>query len=257
MNFTVSSTRIVFIIFTLLLLLPAQSLWAQQSTEVEIKSGKVLYVDENDLVVLERSGVNHYTVPADFRFNIKGKKVPVHELEIGTTLIAVITTVTKPETVTTTEVKRGKVWRVVGNTLIVTMENGQNEQFVVPGWFKFNVNGQEKVVSELRPGMMLTANIVHEEQINVSTTTRRVMGTPAPQRTTPRSAPRPAPISQPRVSSNPATMAASTPPPRAAAPEPVPATLPATGSSVPLMGLLGVLVLFAALGLRMVRVFLS
>ncbi len=253
MNFTVSSTRIVFMILTLLLLLPAQSLWAQQSTEVEIKSGKVLYVDENDLVVLERSGVNHYTVPADFRFNIKGKKVPVHELEIGTTLIAVITTVTKPETVTTTEVKRGKVWRVVGNTLIVTMENGQNEQFVVPGWFKFNVNGQEKVVSELRPGMMLTANIVHEEQINVSTTTRRVMGTPAPQPVTTRSAPR----AQPRVSSNPAMMAASTPPPRAAAPEPVPATLPATGSSVPLMGLLGVMGLFAALGLRMVRVFLS
>jgi len=257
MNFTVSSTRIVFMIFTVLLLLPAQSLWAQQPTIIEIKSGKVLYVDESDLVVLERSGVNHYTVPADFRFDINGKKVPVQELEIGTILVAVITTVTKPETVRSTEVKRGMVWHVVGNTLIVTMENGQNEKFVIPGWFKFNVNGREMVVSELRPGMMLTANIIQEEQRMVSTTTTRVTGIPAPQRTTPRSAPRPAPISQPRVSSNPATMAASTPPPRAAAPEPVPAILPATGSSVPLMGLLGVLVLFAALGLRMVRVFLS
>ena len=212
-----------------------------------------MYVDENDLVVLESSGVNHYTVPADFRFDINGKKVPVQELEIGTILVAVITTITKPETVRSTEVKRGMVWHVVGNTLIVTMENGQNEKFVIPGWFKFNVNGREMVVSELRPGMMLTANIIQEEQRMVSTTTTRVAGTPAPQRTTPR----PAPISQPRVSSNPATMAASTPPPRAAAPEPVPAMLPATASSVPLIGLLGVLVLFAALGLRMVRVFLS
>ena len=252
MNFRVSSTRIVFVIFTLLLSLPAQSLWAQQPTEIEIKSGKVLYVDENDLVVRERSGVNHYTVPADFRFDINGKKVPVHELEIGTTLIAVITTVTKPETVKTTEVKRGKVWQVAGNTLIVTMENGQNEQFVVPGWFKFDVNGQEKVVSELRPGMMLTANIVHEEQKMVSTTTRRVMGTPAPQRTPPRSAPRP----QPRVSSSSAMMAASTPPPEVPAPEPVPATLPATGSPVPLIGLLGALALLGAFTLRMVRVLL-
>lgn len=100
---------------------------------------------------------------------------------------------------------------------------------------------------------MLTANIVHEAQQMVSTTTRTVVGTPAPQRITPRSAPRP----QPRVSSSSAMMAASTPPPEAAAPEPVPATLPATGSPVPLVGLLGVLVLFAALGLRMVRVFLS
>ena len=125
MNFTASSTRIVFMIFTVLLLLPAQALWAQQPAQVEIKSGKVLYVDENDLVVLESSGVNHYTVPADFRFDINGRKVPVHELEIGTTLAGVITTVTKPETVQTTEVKRGKVWHVAGNTLILNMENGQ------------------------------------------------------------------------------------------------------------------------------------
>lgn len=65
-------------------------------------------------------------------------------------MVAVITTVTKPETVRTTEVKIGKVWQVVGNTLIVTMESVQNEQFVVPGWFKFIVNGQEKVVSYTR-----------------------------------------------------------------------------------------------------------
>ena len=62
---------------------------------------------------------------------------PVDQLVPGTELIATITTVTRPRTVQTTEVIRGTVWEVVGNSVMVTLESGERRQSVVPAFLKF------------------------------------------------------------------------------------------------------------------------
>jgi len=248
MNFRKTSTQLVFVALIPTLLLAGSWAWAQQDIQTEIKRGRVLYVEGNNLVVRDPSGlVQHYTVPEGFRFNVGGREVSVSQLKPGTDLTATITTITKPKTVRTTQVTRGTVWEVVGNTVMVTLESGERKTFVVPNWFKFNVAGQEKSVQELRKGMKLTATVVHETQEMVSETTRAVTGlSPAP----PRPAPRP-------VARTVAPPRAPAPRPMARAPQQLAVSLPATGSSVPLIGLLGVLALLAAFGLRMVRVFLS
>ncbi len=248
MNFRKTSTQLVLAALIPTLLLAGSWALAQQQIQTEVKRGRVLYVEGNNVVVRETSGlVKHYTVPEGFRFKIGGRDVPVSQLKPGTNLTATITTITRPQTVRTTQVTRGTVWEVVGNSVLVTLENGERKQFVVPKWFKFNVGGEEISVQELRRGMKLTATVVHEEQQMVSETTRAVSGSAPPA---PRPAPRPAAsrVAPPRVAA---------PPPIALAPEPVPVSLPATGSSVPLIGLLGVLALSAAFGLRIARVFLS
>jgi len=251
MNFRKTSTQLVFVALIPTLLLAGNWAWAQQQIQTEVRRGTVLYVEGNNLVVRESSGlIKHYDVPEGFRFNIGGREVPASQLKPGTSLTATINTITTPKTVQTTQVTRGTVWEVVGNSLLVTLENGERKQFVVPGWFRFNVNGEEKSVGELSKGMRLTATVVHEEQQMVSRTTTAVTGI-APS--SPRPAPRPAAtsartVSPPRVTA---------PPPLAPALEPIPVSLPATGSSVPLIGLLGVLALSAAFGLRMARVLLS
>jgi hypothetical protein len=119
-----------------------------------------------------------YTVPEDFRVNIEGRDVPVSQLKPGTELIATITTVTRPRTVQTTQVIRGTVWEVAGNSLLVTMESGEQRQAEVPAGFKFIVDGEEKGVNELRRGMKLRATIIQKKQEMVTETTTVVHGLP-------------------------------------------------------------------------------
>jgi hypothetical protein len=147
--------------------------------ETEVKRGTVLYAKGNSVMVREPSGDDMlYTVPEDFRVKIDGRDVPVSQLEPGTELIATITTITRPRTVQTTQVIRGKVWEVAGNNLMVTMESGEQRQAVVPAGFKFIVDGEEKGVSELRRGMKLSATIVQKKQEMVSESTTAVSGLP-------------------------------------------------------------------------------
>ncbi len=147
--------------------------------ETEVKRGVVLAAGRNRVVVRESSGDSHlYTVPENFRVRVNGKDVPVDQLELGTELIATITTITRPRTVQTTQVIRGKVWEVAGNNLMVTMESGEQRQAVVPAGFKFIVDGEEKGVSELRRGMKLSATIVQNKQEMVTESTTAVSGLP-------------------------------------------------------------------------------
>ena len=54
------------------------------------------------------------------------------------------------------EIKKGEVVRVIGNNLIVRVEGEGVKRYVVPSDFKFNHEGQEITVRELREGMQLT-----------------------------------------------------------------------------------------------------
>ncbi len=178
MNFRNASTQRVFVALIPTLLLAGSWAWAQMELDTEVKRGTVLYAKGNSVMVREPSGDMLYTVPEDFRVHVDGREVPVAQLKPGTELIATITTVTRPRTVQTTQVIRGTVWQVSGNTIMVTLESGERRQSVVPGGFKFNVNGEEKGVSELTRGMKLSATIIQTKQEMVTESTTAVSGLP-------------------------------------------------------------------------------
>ena len=178
MNFRNTSTQRAFVALIPTLFLAGSWASAQMEVETEVKRGTVLYAKGNSVMVREPSGDMLYTVPEDFRVNVDGRDVPVDQLEPGTELIATITTITRPRTVQTTQVIRGKVWEVAGNSLMVTMEDGEQRQAVVPAGFKFIVDGEEKGVSELRRGMKLSATIIQKKQEMVTESTTVVHGLP-------------------------------------------------------------------------------
>jgi len=104
----------------------------------------------------------------------------------------------------------------------------------VPRDQRFEVDGKELRVEQLREGMKLRAKIVSTHSVVVTDTDRMVAGT-APQ------APKPA-----------AARRAAKPAAPAAAPA---AMLPHTGSSTPLAGLLGMMLLLVGAGIAVIRRF--
>ncbi len=152
---TYSSIRgvtLASLLILLVALLPATVLG--QSARTEKLSGTVLYVHGNHVGVRLDSGeTKDYQVPDDATATVDGRLVSFRDLKPGTHLTRTIKTVSKPKIVETTEVKRGVVWHVSGTNLIVTHDDGVNRQYKVPGWFKFDVDGQEKTVFDLRKGM--------------------------------------------------------------------------------------------------------
>ncbi len=54
------------------------------------------------------------------------------------------------------EIKKGEVLRVLNNTVVVRVEGEGVKTFVVPSDFKFQHEGQEITVADLRPGHQLT-----------------------------------------------------------------------------------------------------
>jgi hypothetical protein len=149
-------------------------------------------------------------------------------------------TVTKtPTVVTTVKTVTGKVWHVTPpNTVVLTLEDGTNEQFKIPNNQKFNIDGQMKDAWGLKKGMKISATKVVEEPVDVYDRQTKLAGTMPPP------PPPPPPVDVPIL------VAEATPPP---APAAAPAELPKTGSILPLIGLLGGLSLLSSLGLKVIR----
>lgn len=194
--------------------------------------GEVMYVDGNDLVVKTTGGeIRSFRVPESRKFIIDGQELSVHQLQVGTKLTAKVTTTTTPVTVRTTTVGSGTVWYVLGNSVILTLPNGENRQYQVTDTMKFTVNGNPASVRDLRKGMTVGAEkIVEEPQTEMAVDTRVVGQAPRA------SAAAPVAVASAAVGS-----------PAAA---PAPTTLPKTASAWPLVGLLGLLSLGASLGVR-------
>jgi hypothetical protein len=83
--------------------------WAQTTTTSETKKFQVIAVEGNQLVVKLPEGTRELTVPEDFRFNVNGQMLSVHDLKPGMAGTATITTRTTSVPVTVTEVKNGTV----------------------------------------------------------------------------------------------------------------------------------------------------
>jgi len=227
-----SLKRSVVVLVAVVLLLGAGVAAAQQTT-IEIKRGTVLHVYGNNLVVKMSDGtVKEFDVPEGFTFNIDGKQVSIGDLKPGTMLTSAVKTTETPREVQVTEFRSGTVLKVVGTTLIVRMADGEIRKLTdVPRDQRFEVDGKELRVEQLREGMVLRAKVVSTHTATITEQDVMVAGT-APE------APRPA--------------AAARPAAPAAAPAPM---LPKTGSSTPLTGLLGMILLLVGAGIAVIRRF--
>jgi len=213
--------------------------------EVKVVNATVVSVNGNDVIVKMDDGtIRHIeNVPESARATVDGKEVGVHDLKPGMHLQKTITTSTIPKVITTTKTVTGKVWHVNPPlSVILTMEDGTNQQFKIPKGQKFTVNGQEVDAFGLKKGMIVNATKVVEEPITVVQQQAKVTGSMPP--------PPPAPAAD-----QPILVAVVTPAPAAAPAEAAPAALPKTGSELPLTGLLGFLSLAGAAGTRLFRKF--
>jgi LPXTG-motif cell wall-anchored protein len=210
--------------------------------EVNVERGEVVYVSGDDLVVKMEDGTirNFPNMSENARATVDGRPMGIHDLKPGMKLERTITVTKTPKVVTTVKEVTGKVWHVTPpNTVILTLEDGTNQQFTIPKDQKFNIDGQMTDAWGLKKGMKITATKVVEEPVDVYEHQHQITGSMPPP-------PLPPPVSEPIL------LAEATPPPTLAAPA-APAELPKTGSAVPLIGLLGALCLLSSLGLRIIR----
>jgi sortase A len=214
----------------------------QSSFDTQVKNAEVIYAEGNDLVLkLENGRVEHLVVPDSDKFTIDGKKLSVQELVPGTKLTQTITTTTTPRYVNTVRTIEGKVWHVnAPQSVILTLPDNTNQIFNIPSHAKFTVNGEEKTAFDLKKGMKIKATIVSDEEHTIIESNKVASGR------------------APRIIATPREVGvllfAMPEPPVMLADAGKPAeTLPATGSSLPLVGLLGALTIALSLGLRAVR----
>jgi hypothetical protein len=209
--------------------------------ETTVERGEVVVVEGNDLVVkMEDGTIRHFAnVPESARATVDGQQLGIHDLKPGMKLQRTLTVTTTPQTITTVQTVTGKVWHInPPNSVILTLEDGTNQQFKIPKGQKFTVDGQETDAWGLKKGMKVSATKIVEVPATEVEHQRQVTGSMPPP-------PPPPPADQPIL----IAMAAPEPAPAA----PVPTELPKTGSQVPLIGLLGSFALLCSFGLRAIR----
>lgn len=213
----------------------------QATHEVTVEHGEVVLVRGNDLFVKMDDGtMRHFpNVSESARATVDGRQLGIHDLVPGMKLSRTITVTSTPKTITTVQSVTGKVWHVTPpNTVILTLEDGTNQQFNIPKDQKFNVDGQETDAWGLKKGMKISATkIVEVPEVHVQHT-QQVSGKLPPA----------APAPAPPPADMPVLIAAAGPAPVLAAP----AELPKTGSILPLMGFIGCVSLLSSIGLGVV-----
>jgi len=210
----------------------------------------VVYVSGNSCVIKADDGtLRHFdNVPDSVTVTVDGKQLNIHQLQPGMTVERQTITTTTPKIITTIKTVSGTVWFInPPNSVILTMDNGKNQEFKIPTGQKFTVNGQVTDAFGLRKGMKVDAQQVIEQPATVVAQIVKRTGTMPPPPPAPKPdvaililvpvpAPAPAPVET-----------------AAAAPEPAPTKLPKTASELPLIGLLGVLFCGLSLAIMAIR----
>lgn len=229
------------------------SMWAQVKTqttttsgqdvrEVTVERGEVIRVAGNDLMVkMEDGTIRHFpNVSESARVSVGSQMLGIHDLKPGMKLEKTLTVTTTPQTVTTVSTVTGKVWHVSPpQSVVLTLEDGTNQEFRIPKDQKFTVEGQQTDAWGLRKGMKVSATKIVEEPLTAVKHEQQLTGTMPP--------PPPAPPAD-----APILIAVATPPPTPAAPA-VPAELPQTGSLLPLIGLIGSLAVVSSIAVGVLR----
>ena len=207
-----------------------------------VKNAEVIHVSGHEVVVeVENGKFELLNLGQDFRFQVDGRDLTVHELTPGTKLSQEIHTVTTPQEVTTLRTVNGKVWHVKGPHLILSFPEGENKAYTVPDGIVFHINGEDKTVFDLRKGMDISATVLTVEPVQ-SVSMHTVVTGQAPPR--------------PNVTFEGPMLIEPTregPVVTAAVEQPTAEELPKTASLVPLAGLLGFLSMALYAGLRIVR----
>jgi len=214
--------------------------------QVKVERGEIVYVSGNSVVVkMEDGTLRHFdNVPESTTITVDGKQLNVHQLQVGMKVERQTITTTTPRMITTIKTVTGTVWQVSPpSSVILTMENGKNQQFKIPNGQKFTIDGQVTDAFGLKKGMKVDAQQVIEQPEIVITQEVKRTGImppppPAPKADVPILIFVPVPVSAPV---------------EAAAAEPAPKKLPKTGSNFPLLGLLGACSLALGLGLKALR----
>ena len=199
------------------------------TSQVTIERGEVVFVSGNDVMIkMEDGSLRHFTdVPESARINVDGKLLSVHEMKPGMKVQRTTITTTTPKTVTTVQTVTGKVWYIQApNIVILTLSDGNNQQFRIPKDQKFNVDGQMVDAFALKRDMNVTATKIVEVPIVEVTQTKTVTGEAAPKVAL---AVQPTPSAGVPILVAESTPAAATTPPPATAETPAPeATSPAS-----------------------------
>jgi len=223
----------------------------EATREVSVQRGEVVYVNGNSLIVkLDDGSLREFdNVPESSTFMLDGKLAHISDVKVGMKLEKQMVKTTRPKVVTTVETVTGKVWHVSPpKSVILTLENGENQQFKVPEGQKFTINGRETDVFSLKKGMIVSAQKVTEVPETVIEHQAQVSGT----------APPPPPAPAPNVPILIVMAPPATPVETAAAtPEEPAKKLPTTASDLPLIGLLGVLFCGLSLTAMTIRIIAS
>ena len=227
---------------------------------VVVRSGEVVYVSGNEVVVKGDDGMirDFPYVPESARVTVNGQQLSVHDLVPGMTIERTAITTTTPKVITTVKTVTGTVWEVTPPvSVILTLEDGTNQEFKIPAGTKFTIDGQPTDAFSLRPGMKVSATAVTEApEQEVS---RQVAMTGKMPPFDPHLA-----LLIIMASTETATNTAETTPPAPPTgtdtpPEttPAPTQLPQTGSVWPLVGFAGAFFCLLGLGLKARRLLSS
>jgi len=149
---------------------------------VQVEKGEVVYVSGNDLILKMDDGtIRHVTVPDGATATVDGKQIGIHDVKVGMTLQKTISTTTTPTTITNVDTVTGKVFHVTPPlSVILTLDDGTNQEFKIPEGQKFDVDGQMVDAWGLREGMKVSATKVTETPETVVTQKAKVTGTMPP-----------------------------------------------------------------------------
>jgi hypothetical protein len=149
------------------------------TTQVRVEKGEIIAIRGNDLFVeMDDGSLRHFpNVPESARATVDGKQLGIHDLLPGMKLQRTTVTTTTPQVVTTVEKVTGKVWEVTPPlSVILTLENGENQKFKIPEGQKFMVDGQQTDAWGLKKGMVVTASKIVETPENDVTQQTRLTG---------------------------------------------------------------------------------
>jgi hypothetical protein len=214
------------------------------TTQVKVERAEVVSVQGRDLILkMEDGSLRHVAnVPESARVSVGGQELGIHDLKPGMRLEKTISTTTTPKVVVTTQTVTGKVWHVTPpSSVILTMDNGENQSFKIPTGQKFMVDGRETDAWGLKKGMRVSATKIVEEPVTQVQEEARLAGHMPP----------PPPMPE---ASTPILVAVAKPAPaEAPAPAAAPAELPKTASDLPLIGLFGGMLIAGSFGIRVYR----